>query len=619
MCGICGIVYTSPDAPIDHRRLLAMRDIIAHRGPDDSGLHESAGVALGSQRLAILDLSVQGHMPMGTQDGRYWISYNGESYNYRELRPALEAKGYRFRSNSDTEVLLYLYVEEGPAMLHRLNGMFAIAIWDARERTLFLARDRMGVKPLYYTQQRDALYFASEQKAIFAAGLKAEFDPATWEELLCFRYVAGERTPFTGIKRLLPGHYLVWKDGETKVRRWWNLSDRVHELRAPAQNPVEWFRKTFDDSVNLRRISDVPVGVLLSGGLDSSCVASSLGVHGATDMVSFTVRFRETEYDEGPLARLVADKWKLNYHELVVGEDKLLELIQHCSWLNDEPLAHANDMHLYAIAKYAKPLATVLLSGEGADETLGGYVRYRPLRYYPALERLHPLVRNVSKMIAHGLPGSMASRLHKLNRFLAMGGVDNFVLFDACDVLPADLEVLGLQPSDDFYFRRLMLTEAKKLYPGEPFRQAMCLDQHTFLSSILDRNDRTTMGASIECRVPFLDYRLVEGLAAMPSSVLFEGKGSKPLLRRAFGKRLLREIVQQRKWGFGVPWERYFQERPDFRESIAGLADQPPVCDGPLDRTKVKQMTENYLRGDPTHHAIIRQLFFLFACIPAPA
>jgi asparagine synthase (glutamine-hydrolysing) len=387
----------------------------------------------------------------------------------------------------------------------------------------------------------------------------------------------------------------------------------VHELREPARNPVEWFRKTFDDSVKLRRISDVPVGVLLSGGLDSSCVASSLGVQRAKDIVSFTVRFRENEYDEGLLARQVAGKYKLNYQELVVGEDKLLELIQQCSWLNDEPLVHANDMHRYAIAKFAKPLVTVLLSGEGADETLGGYVRYGPLLYHPAMARLHPLLRNVAKMIPHGLAGSLASRLHKLNRFLQMRIVDNFVLFNACDVLPADLEVLGLQPSDDFYFRRQLLTEAKKLYPGEPFRQAMCLDQHTFLSSLLDRNDRTTMGASIECRVPFLDYRLVEGLAAMPSSVLLKGKGSKPLLRRAFGDRLPRAILHHRKWGFGVPWQKYFTERPDFRESIANLADQPPVCDGPLDCAKVKQMTENYLRGDTTQHAIIRQLFFISA------
>lgn len=567
---------------------------------------------LGSRRLSIVDLSVNGHMPMSTPDGRYSIAYNGECYNYRELRPALEAKGYRFRSNTDTEVLLYLYAEEGPNMLHWLNGMFGFAIWDAQERVLFMARDRMGVKPLYYAVAGDALYFASEQKALFAAGIEPEFDPDTWEELLCFRYVTGERTPFRGVRRLLPGHTLRWQDGRVQIDRWWNLSERARILReALPENSVEWFRQAFDDAVNLRRICDVPVGVLLSGGLDSSCVASSLGAQGASGVASFTVRFDEAFYDESPLAKSLAKRWGLEYHDLAVNEDDLLDLVRHCSWLNDEPLAHANDPHLFAISRYAKPRVTVLLSGEGADELMGGYVRYRPLRYLSALRSARPLVGAMAQLMPAGVPGTLSSRVHKLQRMLALGGPEDFVLFNACDVLPLELGALGFAGRDDFVARRRILAEATSLYPDEPMRQAMYLDQHSFLVSILDRNDRTTMGASIECRVPFLDYRLVEGMAALPSRTLLRGYQSKMLLREAFAGRLPAEILKHRKWGFAVPWTKYFQQRPEFRDVIAGLPEARPICDGPFDRAKLKRVITDYLGGNLHHHALVRQLFFI--------
>ncbi|RMG45455.1 MAG: asparagine synthetase B, partial [Acidobacteria bacterium] len=254
MCGICGIVHPDPQYQVDRERLLAMRDRLTHRGPDDAGEYMAPGVVLGARRLIVIDLTERGHMPMSTPDGRYWITYNGEVYNYRELRSMLETCGHRFRSRTDTEVVLYLYAEQGPAMLDRLNGMFAMAIWDSRERTLFLARDRLGIKPLYYAVWNDAFYFASEEKALFAAGIPSEFDAETLEELLCFRYVAGERTPFVGVKRLLPGHYLLWKDGRITIRRWWHLADRVRVLRGnPHRDPLEWFRETFDSAVALRR------------------------------------------------------------------------------------------------------------------------------------------------------------------------------------------------------------------------------------------------------------------------------------------------------------------------------------------------------------------------------
>jgi len=604
MCGICGIALIDREYPIPETEFLAMRDILTHRGPDDAGQYLAPGIALGSRRLAILDLSERGHMPMSTPDGRYRIIYNGEVYNYRELRSTLEARGYTFRSNTDTEVLLYLYMAEGPTMLDRLNGMFAFAIWDCQEHRLFLARDRLGIKPLYYAHQEGALYFASEEKALFAAGVPAHFDHDTWEELLCFRYVAGERTPFIGVRRLLPGHYLLWRDGEVQIRRWWNLAEKAQAWReALPADPVSWYRETFDNAIDLRRVSDVPVGVLLSGGLDSSSVAASLAERAGKGIASFTVRFDEPDYDEGPLAQQVAARWQLDGHELTVSPNDLPTRLRQASWFNDEPLVHGNDLHLLAISQYAKPRVTVLLSGEGADETLGGYVRYQPLRYPALLSLMHPLLPWLGNAL------SFNGRWRKLGRFLELGPLDRFVIFNACDVLPVDFKKLGLSSRGNFAYREQVLAEAQILYPGDFVRQAMYSDQHTFLCSILDRNDRMTMGASIECRVPFLDYRLVEMVAALPSSLLFAGRRGKQLLRAAAGYRLPPAVLRHHKWGFGVPWKRYLREVEELRSLLLELANAQLVLESPLQRSAVQEQVCAFLKGDDQPFPLLMQIF----------
>jgi asparagine synthase (glutamine-hydrolysing) len=608
MCGICGLVQRDRAHPFEESLLLGMRDALIHRGPDDAGHYLAPGIGLGSRRLSILDLSERGRMPMSSPDGRYWIVHNGEVYNYRELRRPLEARGRVFRSNSDTEVLLELYAAEGPSMLDRLNGMFAFAIWDARERTLFLARDRLGIKPLYYSLDAGTFRFASEEKALITAGIRPRLAPGTWEELLCFRYVAGERTPYEGIRRLLPGHYLVWKEGEIREHRWWSLAERARALRdSPPADPAGWFRETFDSAVALRRISDVPLGVLLSGGLDSSSVAAALALQAGPGVASFTVRFVEEGYDEGPVAHRVAERWQLDAHELSVLPEEILPRLLRATWINDEPLAHASDLHLLAISQYAKPRVTVLLSGEGGDETLGGYVRYQPLRSPALVAASRPVVPWLASAL------NLKGRPRKFSRFLALGSMDRYVLFNSCDVLPADLEALGAGGAWDFPFRRRVLEEAKSLYPGEPFRQAMYSDLHTFLCSILDRNDRMTMGASIECRVPFLDYRLVEGLAALPTAFLTPGRESKSLLRRSLGDRLPAEVLNYRKWGFSVPWKLYLRQSPELRERVAALPDLEPIASGPLDRARLRRVTDRFLQGEAADEELIRQLVMLSA------
>jgi asparagine synthase (glutamine-hydrolysing) len=606
MCGLCGAVHRDRSYLFGENGLLEMRDTLVHRGPDDAGHHVAPGIALASRRLSILDLSERGRMPMSTEDGRYWIVHNGEIYNFRDLRSGLAARGHTFRTETDTEVLLRLYAEEGAGMLPRLNGMFAFAVWDSRERSLFLARDRLGIKPLYYATEGGILYFASEEKALFAAGVTPRFDPACWEELLCFRYVAGERTPYTGVRRLLPGHHLLWKDGEARLTRWWNLAERVRALReSRPSNAAAWFRETFDSSVSLRRISDVPLGVLLSGGLDSGSVAASLAAQAGSGVASFTVRFREAEFDEGPIAGEVAKRWDLESHEITVSPGDLLGGLREASRLNDAPMAHASDLHLLAISRHAKPRVTVLLSGEGGDETLGGYVRYRPLRYPALLAAAGKVLPWVDATLA------LPARLHKLARFARLADVDRHVLLNSCDVLPADLSAFGMRLTEDFGFRRSIVEEAKSVYPGEPFRQAMYSDLHTFLCSILDRNDRMTMGASIECRVPFLDYRLVEGLAALPTPALTPGRESKSLLRRSIGDRLPAAVLGYRKWGFSVPWKRYLREVPDLAERVSRLASLEPIAAGPLDARKLQAAADRFLAGERDHEELIRQLVMI--------
>jgi asparagine synthase (glutamine-hydrolysing) len=622
MCGICGIVYRDPSHPGDRERLDGMRDAMIHRGPDDAGSYGAPGVGLGSRRLAILDLSERGHMPMRTADGRFTIVYNGEVYNYQELRASLESRGHRFESDTDTEVVLQLFAAEGPDMLGRLNGMFAFAIWDAVERRLFAARDRLGVKPFYYAVSSDALLFASEEKALFAARLPARVNHSVWAELLCFRFVAGDDTPFAGIRRLLPGHYLWWRQGTLEIRRWWNLADRARALReSPPRDPVAWYRETFDDAVRLRTISDVPLGVLLSGGLDSSSVAASLAQQMPGQVASFTVGFAEAGYDERPLARQVARRHQLAAHEIEVSASALQTALRQASWFNDEPLAHGNDAHLLAISQHAKPRVTVLLSGEGADETLGGYVRYRPFR--------HPALLSAGRLAARtfGHVGGGPPRWRKLRRFLRLRSVREFLIYNACDTLPDDVARIGLQahvPS----FRHRVMAEAEALYPGDLVRQAMYSDQHTFLCSVLDRNDRMTMGASIECRVPFLDYRLVEGLAALPTHVLFGRPGGKRLLRQSVGDRLPPDVLRHPKWGFGVPWKHYLRTMPGLRTLVERLPSHQVLADAPIERRELQSCVRDFLGGDDARFALVLQLLMVAESwdalhtgsgVPAPA
>jgi len=603
MCGIAGIFEFDAKTPVKQEVITAMCDVILYRGPDDGGAASGDGFGMGNRRLAIIDISSQGHQPMMSDDGRYIIVYNGEVFNFQEIKDDLIKEGVVFHTATDTEVVLKAYLHQGVSCLHKFNGMWAFAVYDTEKKSVFISRDRLGVKPLFYSIYNNKLFIASEIKSLWAAGVPKKFNADAFGELLSFRYVAGEETIYANVKRLLPGHNAELADGNLQISQWWKLGDyALNEAARPKNDVAEWYRTTFDDSVRLRKISDVPVGVLLSGGLDSSSVAASMAMNSGTQVSSFTVRFKENYYDEGDLALLVAKKYGIDFNEIFIDPadvfKKTLEVLEN----NDEPVFHASDLFVKEVSAFAKSKVTVLLSGEGGDETLGGYVRYNPLKY-PFLLNLGFVFRSFLNFF----PVSQ-NRIKKLIRMLSLGSVDDFVVFNSAEVLPEELKKLGLKRDMNFEYRKTVMQESKFLYPKEPMRQAMHYDMHTYLCSLLDRNDLMTMRASIECRVPFLDYRLVQGLASMPSKDLFRSYEIKSLLRRAMGARLPEEILNARKWGFAVPWLKYYRENADFKSYISELGKHKIVAEYFHDPKKITAIADQFLSGDNSNFSFINQL-----------
>lgn len=607
MCGIAGIFHFDKFRQIDESKLRNMRDIMSYRGPDDAGIYINNNIGLVHRRLSIIDLSPNGHQPFISDNERYVIVFNGEIYNHEELRPQLESKGYKFRSKSDTEVLLYLYMDMGAKLLDLLNGMFSFAIWDNVTNELFAARDRMGVKPFYYALLDNTFYFASEQKSLFACGVEPIIDEPAFEELLLFRNIAGEIGVFKDIHKLLPGHFLTALNGKITKTRWWNLSEKAKNLKESAlpSNVYNWYEETFNSSIKYRTMSDVPVGVLMSGGLDSSSIAASLHNIGQSNINTFTVSFKDSKYDESHLAKMVAEKFGMKFHMMYLEDQDLLDSLEEAAWVHDEPLMHQNDAQLLAISKYAKPFVSVLMSGEGGDELMGGYVRYKALRYL-----------NYRGLINAGIKLSMKAdlgpRIEKLYNYFSIQNENEFVLLNSCNLYPTDFEKYGIHVSPYCsQYRNNVLNEALSLYSNDFVRQSMYLDQHTYLNSLLDRNDRTTMAASIECREPFLDYRLVEMLAALPTNVLDKGKKGKYILLNSVGKHLPDEVRTCRKWGFGVPWEQYMRTIPCFKHVLNEMKDSEIFKYPIFEKFKSKNIITQFELGSNKDSAIIRQLMMI--------
>jgi len=603
MCGINGILtFTSEN--VDENQLLKMRDSLEHRGPDDAGHYVNGSIGLGHRRLSIIDTSAGGHQPFHSENKRYVMVFNGEIYNYKSFYGELKSKGLHLRTGSDTEVLLLLFELYGMTFLHRLQGMFAFAIYDTLDKKLYLARDRMGVKPLYYAFYKNAVYFASEQKALFTAGVPLELSENGLDEYFFNRFVAGENTLYNRVKKLMPGHFMVLEnDGYTTYHQWWSLQSEI--LHFPTiKDPKKWFEETFFESVKLRMVSDVPVGVLLSGGLDSCSILSSLYHQNFKDINTFNIGFSEDEHNESFLAKKITEEYDYTFNSTQLNNESLFQNLVESTYFQDEPLMHLNEPHLLAVSKLAKPKVKVLLSGEGADELMGGYVRYKALKS-PSLLKVVSGLRLMHRF-------TKTPRYDKLMRYSKIDNVDDLVIFNGSNVFPDDIKSFYGRADKPFnIYRNKVLKEAKELYPNNPQRQSLYFDQHTYMCSLLDRNDRCTMGTSIECREPFLDYRLIAGLGTLDDQWLFSGKKGKFILKETMKTMLPEEIVQFRKIGLSAPWYTYLLEYPSFKEELDDFT-RSPIFDMPfLENLDAKKIVQELRQGNYKLMPYVMPIFML--------
>ncbi|ENI5844541.1 asparagine synthase (glutamine-hydrolyzing) [Flavobacterium psychrophilum] len=559
---------------------------------------------MGHRRLAIIDTSSAGHQPFYSENGRYVIVFNGEIYNYKDFYAELKDKGVALKSDSDTEVLLKLYELYGLEILPRLNGMFVFAIWDKEQKKLVLARDRMGVKPLYYSLYQSTLYFASEQKALFAAGIPIQISESGLEEYFFNRFVAGENTLYNHVNKILPGHYMtIYENGNSKTTKWWNLKEEIQNHETIA-NPKKWFEETFFESVRLRMVSDVPVGVLLSGGLDSGSILSSLYHQDYKNIQTFNIGFSEEKHNESYLAKNITEEYNYEYNSMKVEGDLLYDSLLESSYFQDEPLMHLNEPHLLAVSKLANAKVKVSLSGEGADELMGGYVRYKALRR-PTLLKAISYLSNFNFL-------NNNPRFNKLLRYSKITNNSDLVLFNSTSIYPNDIhEFYGEKKEPINEYRYQLLNEAKELYPNSLQRQALYFDQHTYMCSLLDRNDRCTMGASIECREPFLDQRLVAGLGTLDDNWLFSGKKGKYILKNTMQDKLPQDILNFRKIGLSVPWENQLLSNDKFKEELRNFAKSEIFSMPFLENLNGKKIVEQIEKGDKKIIPYIMPLFML--------
>ncbi|UQD56236.1 asparagine synthase (glutamine-hydrolyzing) [Flavobacterium sp. K5-23] len=604
MCGINGILHLQSQKKVDSRILTKMRDSLEHRGPDDKGLFVEKNIGLGHRRLSVIDVTSAGHQPFLSDDERFVMVFNGEIYNFKDFYPELKSNGFDIKTNSDTEVLLKLFQLYGLKMLNRLNGMFAFAIWDKVEKKLTVVRDRMGVKPLYYSFHNESFYFASEQKALFTAGIPLKIAQDGLEEYIFNRFVAGEDTLYQNVKKLLPGHVMTINEGgKVTTEKWWNLKKEIQN-QSKINDPIEWFRETFDDSVKLRMVSDVPVGVLLSGGLDSSSILSSLNHNNYKNIQTFNIGFKEEEHNESHLAKMISDKYGYEFNSMQLEDDNLYKNLISSTYFQDEPIMHLNEPHLLAISQLANPKVKVLLSGEGADELMGGYVRYKALQY-PSILYSIAAIGNLDLF-------EKTPRYEKLVRYSQINKKSELVMYNGSNIFPNDIsKTYGIENSPKNKYRKKIYKEAKALYPDNLRRQALYFDQHTYLCSLLDRNDRSTMGASIECREPFLDQRLIVGLGSLEDKWLFTGKKGKFILKTAMEERLPEEILKFKKVGLSAPWADYLTKSPAFKDELDSFSKSDIFKMPYFENINSQKLIQNLQKGNLKVTPFIMPLFMM--------
>ncbi|HXH07674.1 MAG TPA: asparagine synthase (glutamine-hydrolyzing) [Vicinamibacterales bacterium] len=568
MCGIAGFADLSPAAlaasPEQAARgaalLRRMCAAIRHRGPDDEGLYVAEGVGLGMRRLAIIDLAT-GRQPMRSEDGAVQVVFNGEIYNFRQLRAELERRGHRFATASDTETIVHAYEQWGEAAFRRLRGMFAVALWDARARALILARDRAGIKPLFYAAADGRLYFGSEIKSLLATGaIEPELDPVAFDHYLSFLYTPPDRSIFRGVAKLPPGHLLRLERGRLRVERYWEVPAEEREP-ASEEEAIEALRAVLRDAVRSHLVSDVPLGAFLSGGIDSSLVVALMAEASDRPVRTFSIGFDDPQHDELAWARLVAERFGTDHHEFIVRPDALAildDLVEHF----DEPFGDSSAIPTWYVSALARAHVTVVLSGDGGDELFGGYDRYLPHPRVAAFDRWAPpgarrLAGAIWPWLPHGMRGkNFLRRVARDERGRYLDAVGYFQRDEkAALVVPELRRMLEGADAEAALARRFERFAALSWHA-----QMMLADFETYLpEDILTKVDRMSMAHSIESRVPLLDNEVIELAARLPARLKIRGGRRKDILKRAAAAWLPPEILGRGKQGFAVPLGVWFR------------------------------------------------------------
>ena len=561
MCGIAGYVTVPPTRtpPVTLER---MNGVIRHRGPDADGLFHDAHAHLGHRRLSIIDLSEAGRQPMANEDGTIQIVFNGEIFNHASIRPELEQAGHRYRSHSDTETIIHGWEQWGHRVLDRFRGMFSFALWDTAKRTLFCARDRLGIKPFYYWWDGENFVFGSEIKALLEhPSVSTRFDDSLLAEYMTFGFITGERTLFAGIRQLLPGHHLTLDlkqaQPQPAIARYWNVPEPVEESRSDA----EWIsecRRRLEETVEMRLMSDVPLGMFLSGGVDSSTIAAMMRRMTSGPVKTFAVGYAEAEYSELAYARQVAERIGTEHREVIVGREDFFGALPGLIWHEDLPITWPSSVSLHFVSALARREVTVVLTGEGSDELFGGYSRYRfyqwnqqAMRYYGALpgglrSAVAGWVENTSL-----LPGPLRRKVG--HTFLARGGsVESLYLDNFYSGFSGDSQQrLFRLPKADPYAS--FLGHWNQASSRSPLSQMLYADIHTYLVQLLMKQDRMSMVNSIESRVPFLDHTFVEFSTRVPDSLKIRGSEGKYIVKKAVEDLLPHDILYRTKMGFPTP------------------------------------------------------------------
>lgn len=609
MCGITGFIdlWNTSNARGDEARaatLDSMCRVIRHRGPDDQGVMLTPGVALGMRRLSIIDLA-GGRQPISNEDETVTIVFNGEIYNYRDLQATLQSRGHKFKTNSDTETVVHAYEEFGSSCVDHLRGMFAFAIWDAREQKLFIARDRVGKKPLYYSITRSgALVFGSELKSLLEhPEVERTINPRALDAYFSLGYVPDPISIFENVEKLPPGHYLTYKDRRLCVERYWDFSYDANGNGHSASDYLEELRALLEEAVKLRLVSDVPLGAFLSGGVDSSTVVGLMAGQMTQPVKTFSIGFNEDSYDELKYARLTAKKFGTDHHEFLVTPD-ICEVVDQLAWHFDEPFADSSAIPTYVVSKLAREHVKVVLTGDGGDELFAGYTRYLTEQQRSKFDLVPRIVREgLMEPVSRGLPHGAWGRNYLHNVSLDPIGryLDNVSVFTGLNkgsLYTADFsDQLRDSSHLNSYFRELSLNVKTKA----PLDSLLYIDSKTYLpGDILTKVDRMSMAVSLEARVPLLDHKLIEFVTRIPAAMKLAGNETKHLFKKAIADLVPAEIINRPKQGFGVPIQAWINQQ--LRERIRDTLNDPRTLQrGYVSRSHVELLLDEHERGRRDH------------------